>query len=121
MPILPIANAYIALAITPGVIALANAIPDMGALSSLNLAKNNLGKLVLPEGWRQTGRTEWTHLDGAKVTENPGKPEGIIAIANAIPDMRALANLDIRSNCIPCEQEGGLMRICAAGGIELSI
>jgi hypothetical protein len=46
---------------------------------------------------------------------------GAIAIANAIKDMRALANLDIRSNRIPCEQEGGLKRICAAGGIELGI
>jgi hypothetical protein len=37
-----IANAYIALAITSGVIALANAIPDMGAMTSLNLASNCL-------------------------------------------------------------------------------
>jgi hypothetical protein len=47
---------------------------DTGALSSLNLAKNFLGELLLPEGWQRTGETEWTHSDGAKVTENPGNP-----------------------------------------------
>ena len=74
----------------------------MGALSVLNLALNNLGELVLPEGWTKNreqfdGKRQWvfTHADGTKQIEHPGKPEGIIALANAIPDMGALTRLDI--------------------------
>jgi hypothetical protein len=77
---------------------LAVGVKDNGALLSLNLAENNLGELVLPEGWQRTGGKEWTHSDGAKVTENPGKPEGIIAIANALPDMGALSVLSLKDN-----------------------
>jgi hypothetical protein len=46
---------------------------------------------------------------------------GIIAIADAIPDMGALIKLDISSNYIGAEQKGGLQRICTAGGIELDV
>jgi hypothetical protein len=49
---------------------------------------------VRPEGWPRPASSrgeEWTQSDGAKVTENPGKPEGVIAIANALPDMGALS------------------------------
>ena len=46
---------------------------------------------------------------------------GIIAIANAIPDMGALTKLDISRNNILSDQEEGLQRTCAAGGIELAV
>jgi hypothetical protein len=82
-----------------------------GALSSLNLAENNLGERVLPEGWEQTDYAEWTHSDGAKVTENPGKPEGVIAIANALPDMRALSSANLLMNDIGTEQAQALANI----------
>jgi hypothetical protein len=55
---------------------------------------------VLPEGWQRTGGKEWTHSDGAKVTENPGNPEGVVAIANALPDMGALSSLNLSTNNI---------------------
>ena len=48
---------------------------------------------------------------------------GVVALANAIKDMKALIKLDIRSNAIGAEQEqeGGLQRICMmASGIELA-
>jgi hypothetical protein len=45
---------------------------------------------------------------------------GIIAIANAIPDMKALIKLDISRNRIGAAQEGELQRICLASGIELA-
>jgi hypothetical protein len=45
---------------------------------------------------------------------------GIIALANAIPDMGALIKLDISSNYIGVVQEEGLQRICTAGDIELA-
>jgi hypothetical protein len=69
----------------------------MGALSSLNLAANSLGKLVLPEGWSKEdtwgGMPTFKHADGREQKEDPGsKPEGLIALANAIPNMGALSS-----------------------------
>jgi hypothetical protein len=105
----------------PGVVALAGAIKDMRALSSLNLAKNSLGGLVLPADWKKTEyKKEWVHSDGSKVTDKPGKPEGIIAIATAIPDMGALTKLDISNNDIG---QGGslqlIIEVCDTKIIEL--
>jgi hypothetical protein len=89
-----------------GIIALANAIPGMGALTSLNLAKNDLGRMVPPEGWRAEygdGQSPWIHTDGTRVEEGMpegSKPEAIIAVANAIKDMRALTSLNVSNNYI---------------------
>jgi hypothetical protein len=47
----------------------------------------------------------YTHTDGREQKDNPGKPEGIIAIANAIPDMRALTSINVENNNIPGAQE----------------
>jgi hypothetical protein len=79
-------------------------------LTSLNLSANQLGQPVVPEGWshgyhgtyhgdysEQDGGAFWEHTDGRRQNENPGKAEGIIAIANAIKDMGALTSLDISS------------------------
>jgi hypothetical protein len=88
-----------------GIVAIANAIKTMRALLVLNLASNNLGALVMPEGWsrgrgyHENGWYEWyTHISGTDQKERPIKPEGIIALANAIPDMRALTSLNLASN-----------------------
>jgi hypothetical protein len=86
-----------------GVAALADVIPGMGALSVLNLAENNLGQLVLPEGWTEDCASDedeevYKHADGREQKDNPGKPEGIIAIANAILDMSAMTSLNLASN-----------------------
>jgi hypothetical protein len=76
----------------------------MEALSSLNLANNNLGELVLPTGWTKEWMYEefkdygYTHTDGREQKEHPGKPDGLIALVNAIPDMGALTSLNISSN-----------------------
>jgi hypothetical protein len=93
-----------------GVIAIAAAIPDMGALSVLNMASNNLGELVLPDGWTRNaeefdGEMQWvcTYADGTKQIDHPGKPEGIIALANAIPDMGAMTSLNLASNDLGVE------------------
>jgi hypothetical protein len=85
--------------------AIADAIKDMRALSVLNLASNNLGELVLPQGWTKGEKgysitEEYTHTDGTKQDQHPGEPEGIIALANAIPDMGAMTELDVRENNI---------------------
>jgi hypothetical protein len=75
---------------------------DKGALSSLNLAANNLGELVLPEGWSKEddwGDITYKHADGREQKEDPGsKPEGIIALANAIPNMGAMTSLNLSNN-----------------------
>jgi hypothetical protein len=69
------------------------------------LASNNLGELVLPEGWTSGlnadySAREYTNADGRKQNQNPSKPEGLIAVANAIKDMRALSSLNMSSNCL---------------------
>jgi hypothetical protein len=86
----------------------------MGALSVLNLAENNLGALVLPEGWTITWTEDYDsdddevyrHTDGRVQRDKPGKPEGLIAIANAIPDMGALSKLVMRQNDIHGAEAG---------------
>jgi hypothetical protein len=74
---------------------------DNGAMTSLNLASNGLGEIVLAEGWRSKdndGCYPWIGPDGQEQNEKPGKPEGIIAIANAIPNMGAILVLYLESN-----------------------
>jgi hypothetical protein len=105
---------------------IANDISDTRALSVLNLASNNLGELVLPEGWTATGYAYndtklFRHTDGREQKGNPSKPEGVIAIANVIPDMEALTKLDISNNNIA--QGQALQQItgcCSTKGIELA-
>jgi hypothetical protein len=95
-----------------GVTTLANAIKDMGALTALNLASNNLGQLVPPEGWTKGGYIRypdihhWSHTDGRKeegVVPSESKPAGIVALADAIPDMRAMTSLNLASNKLGVE------------------
>jgi hypothetical protein len=82
-----------------------------GALTALNLADNNLGKTVLPDGWtKREAQSEeeynahgqnvvwYEHTDGMVQNNDPSRPEGVIAIANAIPDMRAMTSLNLASN-----------------------
>jgi hypothetical protein len=84
----------------------------MGALLVLNLASNQLGELVapamLPEGWTQSdGFYKYEHADGKRQDECPGaKPEGIIALTNAIPDMRALTSLILKDNKLLTPEAG---------------
>jgi hypothetical protein len=99
---------------------------DNGALTSLNLSSNNLGMLVSRGGWSTTSGDSWKyrHTDGRYRSTKPEgeefKSEGIVAIADAVVDMRALIKLDISSNIIGAEQEGDLQRICVESGIELT-
>jgi hypothetical protein len=86
----------------------------MRAMTSLNLANNNLGELVLPTGWtahladdgirtyygKEGQPSQWEAPSGST-------PEGAIALANAIPDMGALTSLDI-SNQVDRWGDGGI-------------
>jgi hypothetical protein len=85
----------------------------MGAISSLNLANNNLGELVPPVGWNAVGKyadgsgTKYVHIDGSEQDDPPAgsKREGIIAIANAIPDMGAISIVNLGENKIQFSNE----------------
>jgi hypothetical protein len=95
-----------------GIIALANVIPDMRALSVLNLASNKLGEIELPDGWSYSRYyNKYNHTDGREQKENPGKPECIIAIAMAIPDMGAISSVNLLLNDIGVDQAEDLVGI----------
>jgi Leucine-rich repeat (LRR) protein len=106
------------------------------ALTSLNISKNRIGELVLPEGWthdrRLFGRSGgYKHTDGRKEKQHPGKPEGSIAIANAIPTMGALTSLNLLKNRMEAEGVKAIVNawkaskcltsICGATGPELDL
>jgi Ran GTPase-activating protein (RanGAP) involved in mRNA processing and transport len=92
-------------------VALSTGLAKNGELTVLNLASNNLGARVLPEGWSKgSGKHDahgsfwYRHANGTEQKTHPGeKPEGVIALANAIPDMRAMTKFDISSNNIRAE------------------
>ena len=94
-------------------------------MTSLNLSGNDLGELVLPDGWTEDYDSDdeevYKHTDGREQKEHPGRPEGVIAIANAIPTMGALAKLDISNNDIPGDQQANLKGICASKSIDLTL
>jgi nicotinic acid mononucleotide adenylyltransferase len=82
---------------TEGALVVADYLDGNKALLLLNLANNSLGELVLPKGWTKAGNGNmfppfvFKHADGREQKESAGsKPEGVIAIASAIPDMGAL-------------------------------
>jgi hypothetical protein len=90
-------------------IILASELPDKGALTSLDLSYNKLGTLVSPGGWSSTPGDPWKyrHTDGRKTDTKPEgeefKPEGIIALADAIKDMGAMTSLNLASNKLGVE------------------
>jgi hypothetical protein len=108
-------------------IVVAEYIKDNGALTALDVSNNCLGEIVLVDGITHCKAKSGTMLYWDKDNKSLGEklppgcgPLGVIAIANAIPDMRALIKLDISNNHIGAEQERGLQRICVAGGIQLA-
>jgi hypothetical protein len=106
-----------------GVVALADAIPDMGALSILNTSKNDMkgaeaGKAL---GDALATNTVLKELDLSGAYARPNMDVAFVkAFAPGLSDNGALIKLDIGSNHIGAEQERDLQRICVAGGIELA-
>ena len=66
-------------------------------MTSLNISTNNIGALVLPDGWTEDGFIVKTykHSNGREQKEHPGKPEGVIALADAIKTNGALVKFTI--------------------------
>jgi hypothetical protein len=97
----------------------------MGALLVLSLNSNSLGPgggKALAEGLRGNSVIEELNIADNKLTGYGFDMSGVVALADVIPGMGALSKLDIRNNGngpIPSEQDGGLQRICTAGGIDL--
>jgi hypothetical protein len=108
---------------TSGAIMLLSAfLPKCTALSVLNLASNSLGGKVLPEGWNCSTSSldnellipEYTHTDGRKQDQHPGRPDGLIALADAIKDMAAISSVNLLSNSIHIDQAHILVGILKA-------
>jgi hypothetical protein len=89
----------------------------MGALTVLNLANNKIGMLVCPEGWSEPNPGnpdfQFQHTDGRHQAQPPtgSKAEGIIAIANAIKDMRAISSVNLLKNYTDVDQAKALALI----------
>jgi hypothetical protein len=130
MTVLDLANNHLGKLVgaTPeGIIALANAIPDMRALTSLNMSKNGLlskeGGTVLGEMLKGNTLLKELDVSSSGVGMAPSKTDGsgfAKELAVGIRDNGALIKLDISSNIIGAEQEMDLQRICVASGIELA-
>jgi hypothetical protein len=98
--------------------ALASGLSANGVLTSVDASRNMCGVLATEDGWTSKdgdNRAPWVHPDGRRQQERPEglTPIGVIAIANAIPDMRALTKLDARRNNIYDEGKSVLQQ--AAG------
>jgi hypothetical protein len=88
----------------------------MGALTLFDISSNKLGVLATEDGWISrdgNNRPPWVHPDGRSQDKNPEglKPLGVIAIANAIPDMGAISSVNLLNNDIPMEQAKALAGI----------
>jgi Leucine-rich repeat (LRR) protein len=114
----------------PGAIAIANAIKDMGALTSLHVGRNRIPEKEMREIMAiamRMGSTKilckipfkdksLTELDVSR--KNLGF-EGALVVAEYLDGNRALTKLDISNNSILSEDRENLQRACMADGIEL--
>jgi hypothetical protein len=88
---------------------LAVGIRDNGALTHLDVSGNGLGQLVPPEGWevyRDGKNYRQPGGDWSTTVPAGAQPLGLIALADAIPDMRALSRLVMRWNNIHGAEAG---------------
>jgi Ran GTPase-activating protein (RanGAP) involved in mRNA processing and transport len=104
---LSIASNYLGVAIE-NVTTFADALQDMGSLSKLDISGNNIGELVLPDGWTKgvnAAQTdyEFKHTDGTTQTADPSAACGVIALVKVLPDMGSLSELDLSKNNLRSE------------------
>jgi hypothetical protein len=100
-----------------GAIALANAISDMGALSVLSLKSKSLGAdggKALAEGLKGNSVITQLSLADNQLTNYGRDMSGIIALADALPDMGALSVANVMGNKIGKEQLSKLQEIMRA-------
>jgi hypothetical protein len=96
--------------------ALAVGLRDNDGLQTLNLAQNDIGKLVLLDGWHAErictgGRWSdgYRHVDGTVQIENPALPIGVIAVAGAVKTHKALGKLDLSNNKLVGRDSGAAL------------
>jgi hypothetical protein len=101
-----------------GAIMLVPEIIDNGAITSLDISNNSIGLIdIFPDGWssedNEWGTQYFVHTDGRKQKAVPegAKSSGVVAIANVIPDMRALSSANLLMNNIGTEQAQVLANI----------
>jgi Ran GTPase-activating protein (RanGAP) involved in mRNA processing and transport len=97
-----------------GVIALASTIKDMRALSVLSLKSNNLyavGCKALVEGLKGNHVITELNIADCNLSSGGSDMSGVIALANAIPDMRALSSANLLRNNIGIKQAKALAAI----------
>jgi hypothetical protein len=86
-----------------GAAILASELPDKAAMTSLDISSNGIGICDdLPEGWTYDGSYNmcYRNKDGNKSSPPSGvKSSGVIAIANAIGDVEAMAVLNLGPAC----------------------
>jgi hypothetical protein len=92
-----------------GIIALANAIPDMRAMTTFAISSNDIragGGKALAAGLKGNQVITELNISSNTLSYDPGgnrDTSGVIAIADAIPDMGALTKLDISENVLRAE------------------
>jgi Leucine-rich repeat (LRR) protein len=94
--------------------AIAKAISTMGSLTRLNISNNDIGSFVMPDGWTygyRSGHEIFKHADGRVQENHPGKPEGAIALAEAIRAHEALVSVNLLHNDFHLEQAQHLATI----------
>jgi hypothetical protein len=96
-----------------GIIALADVIPDMGALSFLDISSNKLW-----ENWTFSSDQWWLNGHHPPGYPNGGckeKPEetnqGFLAMCDAIKNMGAISSVNLIKNAIPVDQAQELVKI----------
>jgi Leucine-rich repeat (LRR) protein len=112
-----------------GVIALANAISDMGAISSVNLLKNDIGVAQAEDLVSiLKGHLTLKSLCGNKGNETAldmsGKMNGAadaIMLVTEIIDSRALLQLDVSDNFLSTEKKRAIVKLCDSKGIRLTL
>jgi hypothetical protein len=93
-----------------GIVRLSDAIRDMGALLFLDISDNNIGiSWYLNPKYEASPDEEhkYESTDGGEQDEEPAGglgPIGVIAVANAIKDMRAISSANLLKNGISIDQ-----------------
>jgi Ran GTPase-activating protein (RanGAP) involved in mRNA processing and transport len=89
-----------------GIITIADAIPNMRALSVLSLKSNNLranGGKALAEGLKGNQVITELNIADNNLTSDGNDMSGVIALADVIPDMGAMTSLSLASNVLSVE------------------
>jgi hypothetical protein len=104
---------------TSGVIAIANAIPDMGALSSLTFSGERYynGEDLIEDDVTITTATTDADFSGKHL----GSSGGIILAAWLSRNKGALSKLDLRDNNIPSAEKALLQGTCDANEVALGL